>query len=424
MHEKFQELCAVASIGQAGPEDLALLEQHLQRCEECRRTYSEFKSIAAEEYALSFDEGLVAQNEIRQLPDADLLRERFLERAAENGIVLATRNGHVDTACPSSALQFPSDMAHGSTWKGSLYLLAAISLLSLGMLSGYTIGRRAGTADLAVTGNPNRDAPTTFPVPLAQLTDLNVTLEHEVAGVRRELEMARIKSRDTQEALSSLSEEKQVLSDKQKEQNEIIDRLQRKLEETETLLNTAKQETARLQATLGDAQASFVANQVRIRELSDQLTEKATDLNREEQLLQRDRDVRDLMVARNLHMYDVFDTDPGGKTSPAFGRIFYTEGKSLLFYAYDLNDVKVRNAEYHYRVWGAKEGQDDKATSLGIFYSDDKTQRRWVFKCDDPKVLSQIDSVFVTLERSGINISHPKGQKLLDAYLRGVPNHP
>ncbi len=90
-------------------------------------------------------------------------------------------------------------------------------------------------------------------------------------------------------------------------------------------------------------------------------------------MLERDRDIRDLMTARNLHIYDVFDTDAKGKTKPAFGRIFYTEGKSLIFYAYDLNETKLANANYHYRVWGGQEGQKDKVTSLGVFYSDDKT---------------------------------------------------
>jgi hypothetical protein len=84
----------------------------------------------------------------------------------------------------------------------------------------------------------------------------------------------------------------------------------------------------------------------------------------------------------------------------------------------------VENANYHYRVWGSQEAQKDKTTSLGVFYSDDRSQRRWVFRCDDPKILSQIDSVFVTLEPAGAATSHPKGQKLLDAYLRGIPNHP
>jgi hypothetical protein len=163
---------------------------------------------------------------------------------------------------------------------------------------------------------------------------------------------------------------------------------------------------------------------MRIRELSDQLAEQTAALNRERDLLSADRDIRELMAACNLHIADVFDTDAKGKTRPALGRIFFTEGKSLIFYAYDLNDNRVQNAGYNYRVWGKKEGRGQQAKSLGIFYSDDKNQKRWVFRYDDPKVLSEIDSVFVTLEPPGKNPVTPQGDKLLYAYLRNQANHP
>jgi hypothetical protein len=75
-------------------------------------------------------------------------------------------------------------------------------------------------------------------------------------------------------------------------------------------------------------------------------------------------------------------------------------------------------------VWAKQEGSDKQVRSLGIFYSDDKAQRRWVFKCNDPKILGEIDSVFVTLEPADSDPTHPQGQNLMYAYLRGQPNHP
>src|SRR5258708_39018791 len=102
-------------------------------------------------------------------------------------------------------------------------------------------------------------------------------------------------------------------------------------------------------------------------------------------MLQAGREVRDLMAARNLHIVDVFDTDPKGKTKPTFGRVFFTEGKSLLFYASDLNHARIEKGG-QYRAWGAKEGQEKHAKSLGIFFSDDKSQRLWRFTYRDPQV--------------------------------------
>jgi hypothetical protein len=64
------------------------------------------------------------------------------------------------------------------------------------------------------------------------------------------------------------------------------------------------------------------------------------------------------------------------------------------------------------------------AHSLGIFYNDDQTQHRWAMKYDDPKVLEEIDTVFVTLEPSGGRFSAPTGKPLLEAYFGTPPNHP
>jgi hypothetical protein len=54
---------------------------------------------------------------------------------------------------------------------------------------------------------------------------------------------------------------------------------------------------------------------------------------------------------------------------------------------------------------------------------DNAAMRRWVLKFDDPKVLAQIDSVFVTVEPHG-GSNKPSGKQLLFASLRGEPNHP
>jgi hypothetical protein len=61
---------------------------------------------------------------------------------------------------------------------------------------------------------------------------------------------------------------------------------------------------------------------------------------------------------------------------------------------------------------------------LGILYADDKAQKRWVLKVDDPRQLAQIDSVFVTLEPPGSAGDKPRGEKILYAFLSGHANHP
>jgi len=84
----------------------------------------------------------------------------------------------------------------------------------------------------------------------------------------------------------------------------------------------------------------------------------------------------------------------------------------------------MQKANYQYRIWAKQEGGEKQVRSMGILYSDDKAQRRWKFQCNDPKILREIDSVFVTLEPADSDPKHPKGPNLMYAYLRGQPHHP
>lgn len=174
----------------------------------------------------------------------------------------------------------------------------------------------------------------------------------------------------------------------------------------------------------GDLQTALAAKQAELSDLSEKLSEESNVLSREGELLGRSRDITDLMGARNLHILDVVDTDTRGKSRPAFGRIFFTDGKSLLFYAYDLSEAKLQKTGYQYQVWAKREGANRQAQKLGIFYSDDKAQNRWVFKCDDPRVIKEIDSVFVTLGPPNSDPTHPQGLPLMYAYLHTAANHP
>ena len=65
-------------------------------------------------------------------------------------------------------------------------------------------------------------------------------------------------------------------------------------------------------------------------------------------------------------------------------------------------------------MWGARGPSQTPAQSLGIFYVDDQTQNRWVMKFEDPRILSEIDSVFVTVEPQG-GSAQPTGMQLLTA---------
>jgi anti-sigma-K factor RskA len=100
--------------------------------------------------------------------------------------------------------------------------------------------------------------------------------------------------------------------------------------------------------------------------------------------------------------------------------VFLTEGKSLTFYAFDLNGTS--NAKRNFEVWAVPEAGENAPRSLGFLRMDAKAQGRWVLKVENPELVKQIGSVFVTVE-SGTDGNRPSGQKMLYAYL-GDANHP
>ena len=153
------------------------------------------------------------------------------------------------------------------------------------------------------------------------------------------------------------------------------------------------------------------------------LENREATIEQQQELLAHDRDIRELMGARDLYIAEVYDVARTGQTKKPYGRVFYTRGKSLIFYAYDLDrQAEVRNATT-FQAWGRRGPDRKQALNLGIFYEDSISKKRWVLKCDDPKTLAQIDGVFVTLEPNGGSPS-PSGKSLLFASLRIDPNHP
>ncbi len=424
-HEHFEALCAAASVGQASGAELVELQQHLGECPDCQQAYADFLQLGAVRAVADANstQEITGPEAIGYI-DSALFREKFLKKAEAEGILVSGEK--IAPSCPEPrSAPFKHKGYTTFALGAAASILVALSVVGVyrgklhpNAVTSQAAGSAAAPRPVSAAATPvdaNRDAL------IERLQKEKRELSEEIALLRASL-AAQSDTVDQVQATASNSEkDRPTLQSAAKERDAKIDELQRQLGQTQTQAAAVQTELERAQA---GNQATVVADQTRIRELTDQLAEQSSALDREREMLAANRDIRDLMAARNLHIADVFDTDTKGKTRTGFGRVFFTEGKSLIIYAYDLNDHRVQDAGYHYRVWGKKEGPGQSARSLGIFYSDDKTQKRWVFKYDDPKVLSQIDSVFVTLEPPGKNSTEPKGEKFLYAYLRNQPNHP
>jgi len=208
------------------------------------------------------------------------------------------------------------------------------------------------------------------------------------------------------------------------EKQEQLAALSKELEIARAAEAKASQRLEQLGAEHQTDQTAIAAQNREIRSLSEKLEDQRATQERTRDLIEAERDLRELVGARNLRIVDVSDTDSSGRTQKAVGRVFYIEGKSLVFYAYDVSKGRSDIAKYAYYVWGNKDGNLETVRNLGTLSTDDVLQRRWKLQVSDATVLADIDRVFVTVEPVGKLGPRPQGKQILRAYLGGPVNHP
>jgi hypothetical protein len=244
-----------------------------------------------------------------------------------------------------------------------------------------------------------------------------------ISDLRRQVQMQSASLDEMKSAQVNL--EKTIQNDEGEKQQSAQDRstLAQKLDNTEASLQKTKTHLDSLERERAQDQSRADSLEAQINDLHAQLRDREQTLSKQQDLLAHDRDVRDLMGSRDLHIEDIYNVAGDGVTQKPYGRVFYTKGKSLVFYAYDLDQqAGVRNPRA-FQAWGRRGPDRRQAANLGIFYEDDTAKKRWVVKFDDAKTLEQIDAVFVTIEPKG-GSNRPSGNPLLFTYLKIEPNHP
>jgi hypothetical protein len=200
--------------------------------------------------------------------------------------------------------------------------------------------------------------------------------------------------------------------------------LAQKLEKAEAKNQGLQERLGLLERQSSQDKQQAGALEAQIVDLTRVLREREATIDQQQELLAHDRDIRELMGARDLYVAEVYDVERTGETKKPYGRVFYTKGKSLIFYAYDLDQqAGIKNAS-SFQAWGRRGPDWQKALNLGVFYVDNASKKRWVLRFDDPKALAQIDAVFVTVEPNGGSHKPSSNKPLLFAYLHIDPNHP
>lgn len=422
-HDHFEELGALAASGQVSRQELAELGEHLRGCPECQSAYAEFAQIFHTKLPL-VDAAKPSTPRFSSLFRRDnKYWERFVARTRRLGFRFSEEPDLRQTVWSKlGALSFPPV----SYKYASAVIIVALLLVGAVSVHQWRGSRAAASATIARLSNETA----ALRQKITELSQERTSLQSELSEARTEGAEFSARYQESETRYQELEEQLQQalvawqdLSTELEGAQNAGSRTNDKLREANQALSAMQQEVRSLRETRTQDGSVIADQEVQIADLSERLREQADMLERERRLLVADRDIRELMGARNLHIIDVYDMDGKGKYRRAFGRAFYTEGKSLIFYAFDLEQPQLSAANHSFQVWGEREGSRAAALSLGIFYMDNAEQRRWILKFEDPEVLRQIDALFVTVEPPG-GRKQPSGKKLLYASLSHQANHP
>ena len=193
-------------------------------------------------------------------------------------------------------------------------------------------------------------------------------------------------------------------------------RLSEKLARVERALQTRTGELEALRKQGATREVTLALQEKQIGELARKVNEQAETIQRDQELLAADRDIRDLLTDRNLRVSYVEDHDSEGERI-VDAHVFYAEGRRLLVYAHETPRGEKSLDNFSLQAWGKRSSAlTGSPKSLGIFYADSRNDKGWILKFDDPEVLSEIDSVFVTLEPKEGSLK-PGDRELLYSHL-------
>jgi hypothetical protein len=427
-HDKYKKLGALAAAGSLAPLESAELHAHLRRCEQCHEVFRQYEALTTQGIAILADVYAERRGEA-SWEDAPAF-EQLLERIQiDQQTTTLKRNPGTSTSIPPGLLFRPSA-------RSIVNMLIAACLIFAVAFGSYRAGirthsrgaRNLTSAPIAVDhrfqkiSEEKQQADEAFAEQAKRLAQL------QTAGVQEELELVKLKS--ALHALEDRSNKLQAASSQSEAQllalSKERDSLTAQVQSLTQSYGSDKTELANLREEHDKTLIHAASLEARISELSSTNKDQERRLKDTDQYLSSDRDIRELMGARKLYIADVFDVDGSSQTKKPFGRVFYTQGKSLIFYAFDLDrEPGVVNAST-FQVWGQREapqGQQASPMNLGILYMDNESNRRWVMRFDDPKKLAEIDAVFVTVEPRG-GSHKPTNKPFLYALLRNEANHP
>lgn len=422
-HGQMKKLCALAQGNSLSIGEHLELRLHLKSCPSCRDIYEEYCAIS--------EKGMAALAADGNLPAEARRWDNSAARARLQASICNEDQHRLVSMKAAPPYRGWSVIQSTSRKALAIASLAACAVIAL-TFGAYRMGQQKVV--ILPQQSPlqsltkQSSAPQTSALGGALATeDAQISrLEKQIANEQLELVKLRTASSAAEQRVTELGA---TNGQREADLRNLIaerDQLASRLAEKEKSFEILQADYSNLRAEHDRALLHTASLEAEVTDLQAVHREQENRLKDDEQYLTSDRDIRELMGARKLYIADVFDVDSVSRTKKPFGRVFYTQNKSLVFYAFDLDHQPgVKNASV-FQVWGQRDAEitgAPHAMNLGILYMDSETNRRWVLRSDDPKQLAEIDAVFVTVEPHG-GSQKPTGKPLLYALLRKEANHP
>jgi hypothetical protein len=437
-HDEFLELCAASIAGELTEEERGRLDEHLSGCVACAKALKQFQETV--QVAMpAMAAGVMQENPpLDNSWSQEKAKAALLERVSKESGSAGSRQMQDDVIHGSDPSHHRFYVSSRFGWAQVWMTYGAAILLFLAFaVSAYRVGMRRGSE---ITTNGQAATGKGTDVLEAQLRDLAhdgdalrsdlAVRDKAIADLKQQVDRLQAAQKERTEQLAASQNEQQNRLAEVASANARLAEFQKKLDDEEKARSEESSRASMLEAKLAEltqqlhGREETVATQNRQLQSRDGMIEQQrAELTEQKELLDHDRDIRELMGARELYVAEVFDVGEDATAKKPYGRVFFTKGKSLIFYAYDLDRHPGAKNASSFQVWGQHGIDREQALNLGILYEDSVSKKRWILKFEDPQKLQQIDAVFVTVEPNG-GSSKPSSKPFLYAYLKINPNHP
>lgn len=399
-HEHFEELCALAVSGQLREDELAELDEHLRSCEECRGLLRAFE----ETYLIlsTADEA----GDTAAVPEG--MAQRFIARARLAGIPVQLPPSNRSERGMLRQLSLAMRSRTILSWALVMMVVLAVACFFLGMQ--YQTARHP-TRPAHVTTLQNGP-----PSSASQDNGETVRLRAQLRDAEAQLATASARLKEGKEERAALVRQIAAL-------NKSISELRESEGNQKTKLGELAADLEKIQAKENAARIASLASEAEVSTLRDKIAKLNMQLDAARELDANLQEAYNLIVDRNVHVLNVLpEAGENARSSQPRGRIFYAEGKKLVFYAYDLANPNDLSSKPSFYLWGQTPDTVQKVVSLGKFQVDSEQQGRWVLKVTESRLLAHINSVFVTEERHNKDVIQPSGRRMLFRILNARAN--